>query len=132
MGVGTVVLLIAAAVVIASSGVFYAYVKNRQINVLRDIQRSEERISQHELDIQTTQMLLAEQLNPILLRDRLRELNSDLRSIPLNAAREIESHPPGGAPGLAVAGPTAPSAHSEAKPSPSAGAAAPDLARRGP
>lgn len=91
---GTILLLITAAVVMSAAGVFHAYVKNRQVNVAREIQRAEERISQHELDIRTKQMQLAEQLNRFLLRDRLREFNSDLRPIPVSEVREIEASAP--------------------------------------
>lgn len=96
---GSVLLLIVAAVIVATAGVFHAYVKNRQINVAREIQRAEERISQHELDIKTDEMLLAQQLNRILLRDRLRELNSDLRAIPVSIVREIDASDPLRGPG---------------------------------
>lgn len=94
LGLGSIVLLIAAAVVMASAGIFYAYIKNRQINVSREIQRVEDRISQHRLDIATDEMLLAEQLNPFLIRDRLKEISSDLRAIPLGVTREISARAP--------------------------------------
>lgn len=95
LGLGSILLMIVAALIISAAGVFYAYIKNRQISVAREIQRTEERISQHDLDIKTTQMLLAEQLNPFLLRDRLREFNSDLRRIPHAVVSEVEPLPPG-------------------------------------
>ncbi len=130
LGFGSIVLLVAAAVVIASAGIFHAYVKNRQVNVSREIQRVEDLISQHELDIKTDEMLLGEQLNRFLIRDRLKEFSSDLRPIPAAAVREIDP-----APALhpAVAG-------SSARPSPpssSSGLSGRDtpvtgLARRGP
>lgn len=91
LGMGSVIMLIAAALVIASAGVFHAYIKNRQVNVTRDIQRVEERIAQHELDIQTYQMRLDEALNRFLIRDRLKEISSDLRSITAKDVREIPS-----------------------------------------
>ncbi|MFP6857376.1 MAG: hypothetical protein VCA73_08900 [Roseibacillus sp.] len=94
LGLGSIVLLIAAAVVMASAGIFYAYIKNRQINVSREIQRVEDRISQHRLDIATDEMLLAEQLNPFLIRDRLKGISSDLRAIPLGVTREISARAP--------------------------------------
>lgn len=82
-------LLIAAAVVMAAAGVFHAYIKNRQINVSREIQRVEDNISQHKLDIATDEMLLTDQLNSVRIRDRLKEISSDLRSIPQGVVREV-------------------------------------------
>ena len=89
LGFGTIVLLIVAAVVMAAAGVFHAYVKNRQINVAREIQGAEDRISQQRLDITTLEVRLDDQLNPILLNDRLAEMSSDLRRIPVDVVREI-------------------------------------------
>tara|TARA_B100001105_G_C22323706_1_gene413730 strand:- start:268 stop:675 length:408 start_codon:yes stop_codon:yes gene_type:complete len=89
LGFGTVVFLIVAAVMMAAAGVFHAYVKNRQINVAREIQGMEERISQHKLDITTLEVRLDDQLNPILINDRLNEMSSDLRRIPVGVVKEI-------------------------------------------
>ena len=101
LGFGSILLLVVAAVVIASAGVFHAYIENRQVNVAREIRKTEDRISQYELDIETSRMLLAEQLNRILIRDRLRDLNSDLRPI---AAHDVVELDPAPAKRSAVAG----------------------------
>ena len=90
-GFGTIVLLVVAAVAMAAAGVFHAYVKNRQINVAREIQGVEDRISQHRLDITTLEVALDDQLNPILINDRLTEMSSDLRRIPAEVVRKIQS-----------------------------------------
>lgn len=89
LGFGTIVFLIMAAVMMAAAGVFHAYVKNSQINVAREIQGTEERISQHKLDITTLEVRLDDQLNPILINDRLNEMSSDLRRIPVGAVEDI-------------------------------------------
>ena len=89
LGFGTVVLLIVTAVVMAAAGVFHAYLKNRQIKVARQIQAVEERISQYKLDITNLEVRLDDQLNPILINDRLTEMSSDLRRIPLDAVKEV-------------------------------------------
>lgn len=95
LGLGTIVLLIVTAVVMAAAGVFHAYVKNRQINVAREIQGVEDRISQYRLDITTLEVRLDDQLNPILINDRLAEMSSDLRRIPVDVVREIPASPIG-------------------------------------
>ena len=68
---------------------FHAFTKNQQINVARVLQRIENRVSQHRLDITNLEVRLEEQLNPILLNDRLIQMSSDLRSIPLEAVESI-------------------------------------------
>gem|GEM_PF-858578 len=89
LGFGTVVLLIVTVVVMAAAGVFHAYLKNRQIKVARELQGVEDRISQCKLDIATLEVRLDDQLNPILLKDRLMEMSSDLRRIPPGLVEEV-------------------------------------------
>ncbi len=71
IGIGAIVLLIAAALVVAGAGVFHAYTKNQQIKVARALQKVENRISQHRFDITNLEVRLEDQLNPILLNDCL-------------------------------------------------------------
>ncbi len=113
---GNVVFLIAAALVMASAGVFHAYIKNRQINVSREIQAVEDQISQHNLEIATHEMLLGDELNRFVLGARLKDISSDLRSIPVSVVTEIPvqslrsavagtaANSPPGSPSSAVAG----------------------------
>ena len=89
LGFGTVVLLIVTVVVMAAAGGVHAYLKNRQIKVARELQGVEDRISQCKLDIATLEVRLDDQLNPILLKDRLMEMSSDLRRIPPGVVEEV-------------------------------------------
>ena len=89
LGFGTVLLLIVTALVMAAAGVFHAYLKNQQIKVARELQGVEDRISQGKLDITTLEVRLDDQLNPILLNDRLIEMSSDLRRIPPGVVEEV-------------------------------------------
>ena len=92
---GSVLLLIVAAVVTTAAGLFHAIVKNRQIDVARQTERTEQRIAQHELDIKTLQMRLDRQLNRYLVRDRLQQAGSDLKPIPVTSVEEIRQAAPG-------------------------------------
>lgn len=85
----SVVFLVLVAIVLASAGVFHAYVKNQQVEVGRKTEKTEQRISQHQLDIKTLQMHLDQQLNRFLIRDLLRQSGSELVSIPAGAWEEI-------------------------------------------
>lgn len=103
LGMGTVILLVTSMVVMGGAGVFHVYVKNRQINVAREIKAVEERISQHKLDITNLEVRIDDQLNPILINDRLTDMSSDLRSIPLHVVKKVrawrkapETEPSGG------------------------------------
>ena len=89
LGFGTVVLLIVTALVMSAAGGVHAYLKNRQIKVARELQGVEDRISQYKLDITTLEIRLDDQLNPILLNDRLIEMSSDLRGIPPGVVEEV-------------------------------------------
>lgn len=87
------ILLVMAAVVVTAAGVFHAYVKNRQIHVKREVEKAEQRISQHEFEIETLQMRLDDELNRYLINGRLREIASDLRPIPVEDIEVIRSGP---------------------------------------
>ena len=93
LGAGSVILLVVAAVVVTAAGVFHAYVKNRQIHVKREVEKAEQRISQHDFEIETLQMRLDDELNRYLINGRLREIASDLRPIPAGAIEVIRSGP---------------------------------------
>ena len=95
---GSVVFLVFVAVVLATAGVFHAYVKNLQVEVARKAEKAERRTSQLEMDIMTLQMQLDEQLNRYLLRERLIRHQSPLIPIPVNAIVEIEQQAPNRSP----------------------------------
>jgi len=89
---GSVVFLVFVAVVLATAGVFHAYVKNLQVQVGRKTEKTEKRIGQLEMDILTLQMRLDEQLIRPLLRARLTQ--SSLVPIPSHAIVEIDQQAP--------------------------------------
>ena len=98
---GSVIFLLLVMIALVSAGVFHAYVKNMQVEVGRKIEKTEQRISQHQLDIKTLQMHLDQQLNRFLIRDLLRQAGSELVAIPVNALEEIGSDAAQQLPGLA-------------------------------
>jgi HAMP domain-containing protein len=87
------VAMILGAVVAASGGVLYAYFKNRQIQALREIDRTERRIEQHQLDIRTTEMRIDQALNRFVIREELAQQRSMLKAIPRGAVEEVKSTP---------------------------------------
>lgn len=107
LSVGSVIFLVLVAVVLATAGVFHAYVKNLQVEVANETEKAERRIGQLEMDIMTLQMQLDEQLNRFILRERLAQQGSRLVSIPINAVLEVGQQPPTRTPdpGLAHRGP---------------------------
>jgi HAMP domain-containing protein len=85
--------MILGAVVAASGGVLYAYFKNRQIQTLREIDRAERRIEQHQLDIRTTEMRIDQALNRFVIREELAQQRSMLKAIPRGVVEEVKSTP---------------------------------------
>ena len=67
--------------------------KNRQIDVARQIERTEQRVAQCELNIKTLQMRLDRELNRYLVRDRLVQIASPLKSIPVTEVEEVTPEP---------------------------------------
>ena len=81
------------------------HTKNRQIKVARELQKVENQISQHRLDVTALEVRLEDQLNPILLNDRLIHMSSDLRRIPVDAVHLIPLTSEGGAVSSPIPGP---------------------------
>lgn len=85
---GSIFFLVLVAVVLATAGVFHAYIKNMQVEVARETQKTERRTEQLGMDIKMLQMRIDQQLILPLLRDRLKE--SSLVPIPINVIEEID------------------------------------------
>jgi cell division protein FtsL len=78
-----------AAIIMVSGGVFFAYLKNRQIETAREIENVEDRIAKHEMDIKTAEMRVDQLTNRYAIRDQLRQNGSSLTAIPANAVESV-------------------------------------------
>lgn len=88
LSLGGIIFLVLVAVVLATAGVFHAYIKNMQVEVARETQKTERRTQQLDMDIKMLQMRIDQQLILPLLRDRLKR--SSLVPIPINVIEEID------------------------------------------
>jgi len=77
----------------AAGGILYAYYKNRQIQVTREIDETSRNIEHLRLDIRTTEMRSDQLLNRYLIRKRLEEQRSQLRPISAAVVEEINLKP---------------------------------------
>jgi hypothetical protein len=87
---GSVLLLVVAAILIAAAGVFQACVKNRQVEVARNIEKTEHRIVQVGNETKTVQMYLDRQLNRFLVKERLKQLGSTMTPIKTGDIEEVD------------------------------------------
>jgi len=85
----TVVAISLALAIAALGGIWQAWMKNRQIQVKREIDAVERRCGQHQLDIRTAEMRKDQLLNRFAIRQQLAELGSDLVPIPMGVTEEI-------------------------------------------
>lgn len=85
--------LILAAATVAGGGVYYAHLKNRQVQVNRDIDKIERDIEQYRLDMHTTQMRMDKLLNRFELRKQLSENGSELIAISSAIVEEVNPSP---------------------------------------
>lgn len=81
--------LIVAAAIMATGGVLYAYYKNRQIQVSREIDAVEKNVEHCRYDIRTTDMRMDQLLNRFVIRQQLEQNKSRLRPISLAVVEEI-------------------------------------------
>jgi uncharacterized protein HemX len=90
----TTVLAICLAIVTAAlGGVWQAWLKNRQIQVAREIDQLERQAGQYQLDIRTAQMRMDQLLNRFAIRQQLSDLGSSMQPIPMGITDEIPLHP---------------------------------------
>lgn len=92
--VSVFIAVILAAAFVAGGGVLYAYFKNRQIQVTREIDAVDRRIEHARLDIRTTEMRMDELLNRFTIRKQLEDNHSDLKPIAFSAVEEVQPSPP--------------------------------------
>jgi len=89
LGAFAVFLIALAAIIVVSGGVLFAYLKNRQIEVAREIENVEDRIAKHEMDIKTAEMRVDQLTNRYAIRDQLRQNGSSLMAIPPSAVESV-------------------------------------------
>ena len=90
----TTVIAICLAIGTATvGGVWQAWLKNRQIQVMREIDHIERLAGQHQLDIRTAQMRMDQLLNRFAIRQQLTEMGSSMKSIPMGVTEEIPLRP---------------------------------------
>jgi hypothetical protein len=97
----TVIAVVMALAIASLGGIWQAWMKNRQIQVKREIDAIERRCGQHQLDIRTTQMRMDQLLNRFAIRQQLAELGSDLVPIPMGVTEDIPLQPRDTAPSIA-------------------------------
>ena len=90
----TTIIAICTALLLATiGGVWQAWLKNRQIQVMREIDQIERICGQHQLDIRTTQMRMDQLLNRFAIREQLQQLGSNLQPIPMGITEDVPLHP---------------------------------------
>ena len=87
--------LILAGAIGAVGGISFVYFRNCQIQTAREIDKIEQRIEQHKLDIRTVQMRSDQILNLFAIRKTLDETGTDLIPIPAGVTETIVPVEPG-------------------------------------
>lgn len=82
-------LLVLTAISLGATGVFHTVMKNHQLSVVREIERVERRIKEHERDVTNVEIRLGQLENRWDLRNSLIASQTRLRGIPLQAIEDI-------------------------------------------
>ena len=88
------VVLIIAAVVLMVGGVTHAWLKNSHVEVIREIDQTTQRISDHEDSINSLQVKIDKKLNIYQLRDDLERADSRLVIVPPSSIEVIPVYSP--------------------------------------
>ncbi len=84
--------LILSAVVLMTAGVLHAWLKNSQVEVVREVDRTQRRISDHDDSINSLQVKIDKKLNIYQLRDDLNRRTSALEVVPVSAIEKIKPY----------------------------------------
>jgi len=88
---GQIILLAVAVLLVATAGVHFVYLKNKQIDLVREIEHTKNRIAEHEYDLRGLQSREDDILDRYLIRDRLRLVNSTMVEIPAEVIEHVDS-----------------------------------------
>lgn len=89
MSLPEMALLILAAVVLMVAGVTHAWLKNSHVEVIRDVDKTQQRISDHEDSIESLQVKIDKKLNIYVIRNDLERSGSNLVVVPVSALEII-------------------------------------------
>lgn len=93
LSVTEIVVLALAAMVLMAGGVTHAWLKNNQVEVMRNIDQAQQRIGDHEDSINSLQVKIDKKLNIYQLRADLENSGSTLKQVPSSAIEVIQPHP---------------------------------------
>lgn len=92
LSIPEITLLVLAALVLMTAGVTHAWLKNSHVEVIRDVDKTQQRISDHEDSINSLQVKIDKKLNIYQIRDDLNRAGSKLRDVPVSSVEKISSH----------------------------------------
>jgi len=84
-----ITLLCLAAPILMAGGFVHAWLKNSHVVVMRDIDETEQRISDHEDSINSLQVKIDRKLNIYQIRDDLASAGSQLEKVPRRSVENI-------------------------------------------
>jgi hypothetical protein len=89
-------LVVFTAISFGGTGLLHTILKNRQLQVIREAERVEHRIKEHDRDITDLEIRLGQLENRFDLRNTLMASRSELEAIPLSVVEDVypQSSPP--------------------------------------
>lgn len=92
ISISELTLLGLAVPVLMTGGFVHAWLKNSHVQVMRDIDKTEQRISEHEDSINSLQVKIDRKLNIYQIRDDLVSAGSKLREVPASSVEKISRY----------------------------------------
>ncbi len=91
IGPGIFALLILTAISIGTTGIFHTVMKNRQLEVVREIEKVERRVKEYERDVTNLEIRLSQLENRWDLRNRLVAAKTKLVGIPIEVIEDVSA-----------------------------------------
>ncbi len=103
IGFPTLILLLVAGAIVATGGISYVVMKNKQITARRSIEKVQDRMKEHQVSITLHEADIEATLSVFSLREYLAEVGSPLREITPGVVEVITLPDVESPPGQAVA-----------------------------
>lgn len=92
LSIPEITLLVLSALMLMTAGVTHAWLRNSHVEVMRDADKTHQRISDHEDSINSLQVKIDKKLNIYQIREDLSRAGSKLCDVPVSSIEKIPSY----------------------------------------
>jgi len=89
LNVSEVILLVVAAVLVATGGIWHAVIKNEQVEVTRQIEASRKRTALHRNEATSIKVQMGRKVDRYVIKNALQDQQSTMREMPIGVIEVV-------------------------------------------